>query len=148
LEPFRVKGPEQNPHVLPYLSIEGSRNFDIILEVLLQPERGEEATICRSNAKYLYWNVNQQLAHHTVNGCNIQVGDVYASGTISGPSPGSFGSLLELTWNGQRPLHFPDGTERTFLEDGDTLVLKGHAAKDGVRIGFGECRGKILPAMK
>jgi len=148
LEPFRVDGPDQNPHVLPYLSTDGRKNFDIVLEVLLQPEGKDAATICRSNTKYLYWNVNQQLAHHTVNGCNVQVGDVYASGTISGPSPGSFGSMLELTWNGQRPLHFPDGTERTFLEDGDTIILKGHAEKDGVRIGFGECRGKILPATK
>jgi len=89
----------------------------------------------------------QQLAHHTVNGCNIQVGDMYGSGPISGPSPGSYGSLLELTWNGQRPLHLPDGSERKFLQDNDTLIMKGHAEKDGVRIGFGECKGKILSAI-
>ncbi|HEY3404946.1 MAG TPA: fumarylacetoacetase [Ohtaekwangia sp.] len=146
LEPFRVKGPEQYPHVLPYLSVNGDKNFDILLEVLLQPEKGEAATICRTNFKYMYWNVNQQLAHHTVNGCNIQIGDMYASGTISGPSPGSYGSLLELTWNGQKALHFPDGSERTFIEDGDTIIMKGYAEKGGVRIGFGECRGKILSA--
>lgn len=147
LEPFRVSGPEQNPKVLPYLSIDGKKNFDIMLEALLKPVNSEATTISRTNFKYMYWNINQQLAHHTVNGCNIQVGDVYASGTISGPSPGSFGSLLELTWNGQRPLHLADGTQRQFLEDGDALILKGFAERDGVRIGFGECAGKILPVV-
>ncbi len=146
LEPFRVKGPEQFPHVLPYLAVEGENNFDISLEVLIQPERKEETVVSRSNFKYMYWNVNQQLAHHTVNGCNIQVGDLYASGTISGPSPGSFGSMLELSWNGQRPLHLANGAERKFIEDGDTVIMRGHAEKEGVRIGFGECKGKILPA--
>lgn len=146
LEPFRVKGPEQFPNVLPYLAIEGERNFDITLEVFLRPEGASETTISRSNFKYLYWNVNQQLAHHTVNGCNIQVGDLYASGTISGPSPGSFGSMLELSWNGNRPLHLTDGSARTFLEDGDSIILRAHAEHKGVRIGFGDCSGKILPA--
>jgi fumarylacetoacetase len=144
LEPFRVEGPVQLPKVLPYLSFEGKKNFDIVLEVFLQPDKAEPTTVCRSNFKYMYWNVNQQLAHHTVNGCNIQIGDLYASGTISGPSPGSFGSILELAWNGQKPLPMPDGTERVFLEDGDTVIMRGHAEKDGVRIGFGECRGKII----
>lgn len=147
LEPFRVKGPEQFPHVLPYLAVEGNKNFDVNLEVLIQPDKGEATTVCRSNAKYLYWNVNQQLAHHTTNGCNIQVGDLYASGTISGPSPGSFGSLLELNWNGQRPLQLANGEHRKFLEDGDTVIIKGYAEKAGVRIGFGSCVGKILPAL-
>lgn len=146
LEPFRVKGPDQFPNVLPYLFTEGEKNFDIRLEVLIEPERSQPTTVCRSNFKYMYWNVNQQLAHHTVNGCNIQVGDMYASGTISGPSPGSYGSMLELTWNGQKPLSMPDGSERKFIEDGDTVIMKGCAEKDGVRIGFGECKGKILPA--
>jgi fumarylacetoacetase len=144
LEPFRSEGPSQFPHVLPYLAHEGKKNFDVVLEVFLQPAKSEPTTVCRSNFKYMYWNINQQLAHHTVNGCNIQVGDLYASGTISGPSPGSFGSMLELSWNGQKPLTMPDGTERTFIEDGDTVIMRGHAEKDGVRIGFGECRGKIL----
>jgi fumarylacetoacetase len=146
VEPFRVAGPEQHPHVLPYLSYEGGKNFDIRLDVFIQPEQSEATTVCRSNFKYMYWNVNQQLAHHTVNGCNIQVGDLYASGTISGPSPGSYGSMMELTWNGQKPLTMPNGTERKFIEDGDTVIMKGLAEKDGVRIGFGECKGKILPA--
>ncbi len=146
LEPFRVLGPEQFPHVLPYLATSGEKNFDISLEVLIQPEKSEATSVCRSNVKYLYWNVNQQLAHHTVNGCNIQNGDLYASGTISGPSPGSFGSMLELSWNGQRPLHLADGTERKFIADGDTVIMRANAEKDGVRIGFGECKGKVLPA--
>ncbi len=145
LEPFRVKGPEQFPHVLPYLYAEGDKNFDIRLEVLLQPDGSEPTTVCRSNFKYMYWNISQQLAHHTVNGCNIQVGDMYASGTISGPSPGSYGSMLELSWNGQKSLHMPDESERKFIEDGDTVIMKGFAEKDGIRIGFGECKGKILP---
>ncbi len=148
LEPFRAEGPPQFPHVLPYLSFEGEKNFDIILEVLLQPDGSQPTTVSRSNFKYMYWNVNQQLAHHTVNGCNIEVGDLYASGTISGPSPGSFGSMLELSWNGEKPMHMPDGTERTFINDGDTVIMKAHAEKDGVRIGFGECKGKVVPAIQ
>ncbi len=146
LEPFRTEGPVQNPHVLPYLAFEGKRNLDIQLEVLLSTGNSDAVTISRSNFKYMYWNMAQQLAHHTCNGCNIQVGDLYASGTISGPSPGSYGSLLELTWNGQKPLHMPDGVERKFIEDGDAIIMKAHAEKDGVRVGFGECKGKILPA--
>lgn len=146
LEPFRSVGPDQIPKVLPYLGFTGKRNLDVQLEVLIASEKSEPTIVCRTNFKYMYWNAAQQLAHQTVNGCNIQVGDMYASGTISGPSPGSYGSLLELSWNGQRPLHMPDGTERTFLEDGDTVIMRGHAEKDGVRIGFGECNGKILPA--
>jgi fumarylacetoacetase len=146
LEPFRTEGPTQFPHVMPYLAFEGKKNFDILLEVLLQSERSESTVVCRSNFKYMYWNISQQLAHHTVNGCNIQVGDMYASGTISGPSPGSYGSLLEITWNGQKPLTLPNGSERTFIEDGDTVTMHGYAEKNGVRIGFGECKGKIVPA--
>lgn len=146
LEPFKVEGPEQNPKVLPYLEFSGKQNFDVILEVQIQPEKSTPVVVSRSNFKYMYWNVLQQLAHQTVNGCNIQVGDLYASGTISGPSPGSYGSLLELSWNGQKPLHMDDGSERTFLHDGDTVIMRGYAEKDGIRIGFGECKGKILPA--
>lgn len=147
LEPFRVDGPGQVPHVLPYLAFEGKKNYEIILDVLLQPEGGEEVTMSRSNFKYLYWNIFQQLAHHTVNGCNVEVGDLYASGTISGPSPGSYGSMLELSWNGEKPVTMPGGRERKFLEDGDTVIFRGHAERNGVRIGFGECTGKILPAL-
>ncbi|MBS1977440.1 MAG: fumarylacetoacetase [Bacteroidetes bacterium] len=144
LEPFRTAGPVQIPPVLPYLAFEGKRNFDIQLEVQIQPQGSVETTVCRTNFKHMYWNMAQQLAHHTVNGCNIETGDLYASGTISGPAPGSYGSLLELTWNGQKPVPLADGSERKFLEDGDTVIMKAHAERDGVRIGFGECVGKIV----
>jgi fumarylacetoacetase len=146
LEPFRTSGPAQAP-LLPYLVYDGNRNFDIALEVTLLTATEEKLTLCRSNAKFLYWNMSQQLAHQTISGCNIQVGDLYASGTISGPSPGSFGSLLELTWNGQRPFTLTDGTPRTFIEDGDTIAITGFAEKQGVRIGFGECAGKVWPSI-
>lgn len=146
LDPFRVAGPPQDPKVLPYLEFKGKRNFDINLETRLRPNGSDSTILSRSNSKYLYWNICQQLAHHTVNGCNIQVGDVYASGTISGPSPGSFGSMLELCWNGEKSLTMPDGTTRTFLQDLDTVIMKGYAERGGVRIGFGSCEGKILPA--
>lgn len=146
LEPFRVQGPEQDPKVLPYLEYKGEKNFDINLQVGLMPEGGEENIICNSNFKYMYWNVNQQLAHHTVNGCNMQVGDMYASGTISGPTPDSYGSMLELAWKGTKPLKLSDGSERKFLEDGDTVIMRGYSEKEGVRIGFGEVRSKVLPA--
>lgn len=146
LEPFRVKGPTQEPEVLPYLQTNGLRNFDINLEVAIQPEVGTENVVCRSNFKYMYWNIAQQLAHHTVNGCNISTGDLYASGTISGSDPGSFGSMLELTWRGANPIKLNDGTERKFINDNDTIIMRGYAEKDGVRIGFGECVTKILPA--
>lgn len=145
LEPFRVQGPEQKPEVLPYLRFEGNRNFDIHLEVQLEPAGGPATVISKSNFRYMYWNMAQQLAHHTVNGCNIQPGDMMASGTISGAEPGSYGSLLELTWNGTKPLEL-GGVKRTFLEDGDVITFRGYAEKDGVRIGFGECKGRILPA--
>lgn len=147
LEPFRAEGPAQEPEVLPYLKSGARRNFDILLQVTLQCERTEETVLCRTNSRYLYWSISQQLAHQTANGCNIQVGDVYASGTISGPSPGSFGSMLELSWNGEKPLKMPDGTERTFLQDGDTVTLRAYAAGEGVRIGFGDCKGKILSSL-
>ena len=147
LEPFRVETPIQEPEVLPYLKFEGKKNFDINLEVEIIPENGKGKTVSRSNFKYMYWNMAQQLAHHTVNGCNIQVGDLYASGTISGPTPDSYGSMLEISWQGKKPIQMADGTERKFILDNDTVVMKGYCEKDGVRIGFGECSGKILPAL-
>lgn len=146
LEPFRTVSPKQEPEVLDYLKFEGDKNFDINLEVYLQPENGEENLICKSNYKYMYWNMAQQLAHHTINGCNVEVGDLYASGTISGNEPNSFGSMLELTWRGQNPLKLSDGTERKFIEDHDTIIMRGFSEKDGIRVGFGEVRGKVLPA--
>lgn len=148
LEPFRLDGPKQDPPVLDYLKTSGKNNFDITLEVIISTSRDDQAVVTQSNFKYMYWNVLQQLVHHTVNGCNIQVGDMYASGTISGPSAGSYGSMLELSWNGQKPMKMADGSTRTFIEDGDTVIMKGYAEKNGVRIGFGECKGTILPAIK
>ena len=146
LEPFRTVSPKQEPEVLDYLKFEGDKNFDINLEVYLQPENGEENLICKSNYKYMYWNMTQQLAHHTINGCNVEVGDLYASGTISGSEPNSFGSMLELTWRGQNPLKLSDGTERKFIEDLDTIIMRGFSEKNGIRVGFGEVRGIVLPA--
>lgn len=146
LEPFRTASPKQEPEVLDYLKFEGDKNFDIRLEVYLQPENGEENLICQSNYKYMYWNMAQQLAHHTINGCNVEVGDLYASGTISGSEPNSFGSMLELTWRGQNPLKLSNGTERKFIEDHDTIIMRGFSEKNGIRVGFGEVRGKVLPA--
>jgi len=146
LEPFRTASPKQEPEVLDYLKFEGDKNFDINLEVYLQPENGEENLICKSNYKYMYWNMTQQLAHHTINGCNVEVGDLYASGTISGSEPNSFGSMLELTWRGQNPLKLSDGTERKFINDHDTIIMRGFSEKNGIRVGFGEVRGKVLPA--
>jgi len=147
LEPFRVKGPIQDPKPLPYLQFTGNHNYDINLEVSLQPEEGQENTICRSNYKYMYWNMNQQLAHQSSNGCNLQVGDMYASGTISGPDKGSFGSMLELTWRGTQPIQLSDGTERKFINDYDTVIMRGFAERNGIRIGFGEVKGKVIPAL-
>lgn len=146
LEPCRVEGPEQEPGVLPYLRYEGKKNFDIELEVAVRPEGSEETRVCQTNFRYMYWNVNQQLAHHTVNGCNIRVGDMYASGTISGKDPSSYGSMLEIAWKGTKPVRMSDGSERVFIEDGDEVIMRGYAGRDGVRIGFGEVRTKVLPA--
>ncbi len=146
LDPFRVSGPNQEPKVLSYLEYEGEKNYDINLEVALTPENGEETLICESNFKYMYWNMAQQLAHHTVNGCNINVGDMMASGTISGKSENSYGSMLELAWMGTKPLQLKDGSERKFIHDGDTVTMRGYAQKGDIRVGFGEVSSKVLPA--
>lgn len=146
LEPFRVQGASQNPEVLPYLQFDGKRNFDVNLEVAISSLGFDNHVVSRSNFRHMYWNINQQLAHHSVNGCNINVGDMYASGTISGQDPTSFGSMLELAWKGTKPISMPDGTTRTFIEDGDTVVMRGFAQKDGVRIGFGEVKTEVLPS--
>jgi fumarylacetoacetase len=147
LEPFRVQGPKQNPEPLPYLQSKGNWAYDINLEVFLQTEQLKEPfKICNSNFKYMYWNILQQLAHHTVNGCNLRTGDLLASGTISGPTADSYGSLLELTWNGENPIKLPNGEERKFLNDGDEIIISGFCQGDGYRVGFGEVMGKILPA--
>ncbi len=147
LNRFRTVSPVQEPEVLDYLKFDGDKNYDINLEVYIQPENGTETLISQSNYKYMYWNMAQQLAHHTVNGCNVEVGDMYASGTISGENPRSFGSMLELTWRGQNPLKLDNDGERKFIEDNDTVIMRGFAEKDGIRVGFGEVTGKILPAI-
>jgi fumarylacetoacetase len=147
LEPFRVPGPKQDPKVLSYLEYSGNKNIDIKLQVAIQPENASETIVSNSNYKHMYWNMNQQLAHHTVNGCNIRCGDMMASGTISGPQEGSYGSMLEIAWKGTKPVQMVDGSQRSFINDGDTVIMRGHAEKDGVRIGFGECKAKVLPVL-
>ncbi|MFD2203423.1 fumarylacetoacetase [Shivajiella indica] len=146
LEPFRVKGPKQDPEVLPYLQCSKDHAFDINLEVFIQPQGMQSTKVCSSNFKYMYWNIAQQLAHHTVNGCNINVGDVMASGTISGSTEDSYGSMLELAWKGTKPVKLEEGGERKFIEDGDTVIMKGHAERNGIRVGFGEVSCQVLPA--
>ncbi len=147
LEPFRVAQPKQEPQPLDYLRHAGEHAFDIALEVQLRPEDARAATtIARTNFRHMYWTMAQQLAHHTVAGCNTRVGDLMGSGTISGPTPDSYGSLLELTWGGKNPLALVEGGTRTFIEDGDELTLAGWCEGEGYRVGFGRCAGKILPA--
>ena len=142
LEPFRCKGEKQVPEVLPYLKFKGDKNIDIRLEVQIESDKFSAYTISKSNYKYMYWNMNQQLAHHTVNGCDINAGDIMASGNIDS----SYGSMLELSWKGTKPLLMPDGSERKFINDGDTVIMKGYSTKDNIRIGFGEVRTKVLPS--
>ena len=144
LTPYRINGPVQDVPVLPYLEYEGARNYDIELEIELQPENSEAQCVSRSNFKYMYWNSCQQLAHHTVNGCNVNVGDIMASGTISGATRDSAGCLLEQTRNGQEPITLKDGSTRNFLQDGDTVIMKGFAEREGMRVGFGVVKGKIV----
>lgn len=146
LEPFKVEGPAQDPPVLPYLEFEGDKNYDVNLQVSIAPDGKEETTVCESNFKYMYWNQSQQLAHHTVNGCNIRGGDMMASGTISGAEETSYGSMLELSWKGTKPLKLNTGEERKFIADNDEVIMRGYAEKDGVRVGFGEVRSKVMPA--
>ncbi len=147
LDNFRTAGPDQDPKVLPYLEYSGLKNYDINLEVQIESENSSEpTTISNSNFKYMYWNMAQQLSHHTINGCNVNVGDLMASGTISGKDENSYGSMLELSWAGSKTIVLKNGEERKFLKDGDTVIMKGFAEKDGTRVGFGEVRSKLLPA--
>lgn len=146
LEPFRCKGEKQEPEVLPYLKNSGNKNIDINLEVQIESANFSAHTVSKSNYKYMYWNMNQQLAHHTVNGCDIHAGDMMASGTISGNDENAYGSMLELSWKGTKPLSMPDGSERKFINDGDTVIMKAHSIKNNIRIGFGEVRTKVLPS--
>jgi fumarylacetoacetase len=148
LEPFRVDSPAQNPTPLPYLQQKGKNSFDINLEVSITPDGGAPSTITKSNFKYMYWTMAQQLAHHTSNGCKVISGDLMGSGTISGKSPDAYGSMLELAWQGTKPLVLQDGEKRTSIHDLDTVTLKGFCEKDGVRIGFGKVETKLLPPLK
>ena len=148
LEPFRVEGPKPVKELLPYLRSTGKKSYDVNLEVDLTPKNGKPTTITRSNFKYMYWNMSQQLAHHTVNGCPVNSGDMMASGTISGPTPESYGSMLELSWRGENPIKLNGGEERKFIEDYDTVTLRGFCQNYEVRVGFGECRSQLLPIYK
>jgi fumarylacetoacetase len=147
LEPFRVNGPTQEPTPLPYLQQTSASNFNIDLQVALKPANASSATtICWTNFKCMYWSMAQQLAHHTVSGCNTQTGDLMGSGTISGTTPDSLGSLLELSLNGKNPVAVGDGIARTFIEDGDEIFMTGWSQGDGYRIGFGDVGGIVIPA--
>ena len=147
LEPFRVQGPEQHPAPLPYLRQARSNNYDLELDVGLRAAGMNEAqTICRTNFKYMYWSSVQQLVHHASSGCAMNVGDLLGSGTISGPEKSQRGSLLEISWNGTEPVELAPGVSRTFLEDSDSLTMRGWCQGDGYRVGFGEVEGTILPA--
>ena len=148
LDPFKVKGPAQDPEVLEYLKYEGLKNYDINLSVSIIPEKSEiESVICRSNFKYMYWNMSQQIAHHTINGCNLNIGDIMASGTISGKSNDSYGSMLELSWGGKKSILLEDGLSRTFVEDYDSIIMRGYCERDNIRVGFGEVKTKLLPSI-
>jgi fumarylacetoacetase len=149
LEPFRTNSPEPELEILPYLQSSGNNSYDINLEVLIKTDKLDEPfNICTSNHKYLYWNIEQQLAHHTVNGCNTRTGDLMASGTISGPDKDSYGSMLELSWRGEKPLKLPSGEERKFIEDNDEIIMTAYCQAKDHRIGFGEVKGRIIPALK
>jgi len=147
LEPFRVAGPKQDPTPFPYLQQKGKKSFDINLSAYIKPENGDKNLVTHTNFKYMYWSMAQQLTHHTINGCNVNAGDMMGSGTISGPTKDSYGSMLELTWGGKNPIKLNDGTNRKFINDNDTVIMRGYCKNDKVRIGFGICAGKLLPAI-
>ena len=145
LEPFRVDSPKQNPKPLPYLQFKGKKSYDINLEAAIKPKDAKETIVSKSNFKYMYWNMVQQLAHHTSNGCPVHSGDMMGSGTISGPTEDSYGSMLELTWKGEKPIKMKDGTERKFINDHDTVIMRAFCENDDVRIGFGQIKTELLP---
>ena len=149
LAPFKTSCPTQEPKPLAYLNEKETENsFDINLSVELLPKNAESATVvCKTNFKYMYWSMAQQLTHHTITGCKVEVGDMMGSGTISGSTPDSYGSMLEIAWNATKPVTLTGGATRSFIEDGDTVIMKGYSEKDGIRVGFGEVRGKVLPAI-
>ncbi|MDB4059104.1 fumarylacetoacetase [bacterium] len=147
LEPFKTNGPIQDPEVLPHLATKGAKNYDINLEVLIQPEKENEKIVSKSNFKFMYWNMCQQVAHHTSNGCNMNIGDMMASGTISGKDPDSYGSMLELSWAGSKPVSLNNGDFRKFIEDNDTVIMRGYCQKESIRVGFGEVKTKLLKSL-
>ena len=147
LEPFKTNGPIQDPEVLPHLATKGAKNYDINLEVLIQPEKENEKIVSKSNFKFMYWNMCQQVAHHTSNGCNMNIGDMMASGTISGKDPNSYGSMLELSWAGSKPVSLNNGDFRKFIEDNDTVIMRGYCQKESIKVGFGEVRTKLLKSL-
>ncbi|WP_407177988.1 fumarylacetoacetase [Bradyrhizobium sp. STM 3562] len=147
LEPFRLQGPAQDPTPLPYLRQSQPNNYDLALDVAVRAGAMDEPqTICRTNFKYMYWSSVQQLMHHASSGCAMSVGDLLGSGTISGPEKHQRGSLIEISWNGAEPVELEGGIKRSFLEDGDSLVIRGWCEGDGYRVGFGEVEGTIVPA--
>jgi len=148
LEPYRVVSPKPLKKQLKYLRQKGKKSFDINLEVSIQPEKAKETVVSRSNFKHMYWSMAQQLTHHTVNGCPVNSGDMMGSGTISGSTPDSYGSMLELSWRGEKPVKLNNGSERKFINDNDTVIMRGYCEKDGTRIGFGEVSTKLLPVFK
>jgi fumarylacetoacetase len=149
LEPFRLAGPAQEePKPLPYLVTDKPGAFDINLEAHIETEKGGKDILTKSNLKYMYWSMAQQLTHHSVTGCNMQPGDLLGSGTISGPTEDSYGSMLEISWKGTKQKELPNGEVRKFLANGDTVSLKGYCQGDGYRVGFGPCVGKVLPPLE
>tara|TARA_R110002051_G_scaffold160901_4_gene232527 strand:- start:40356 stop:41648 length:1293 start_codon:yes stop_codon:yes gene_type:complete len=149
LEPFRTDSPKPKKELLPYLQFEGQKSFDINLEVALQPKGKKETVLAKTNFKHMYWNMSQQLAHHTVNGCPVNAGDMMGSGTLSGPTKDSFGSMLELSWRGEKPVKLKEGGDRKFIEDHDTVIIRGYSkTKDHPRIGFGEVSTELLPVFE
>ncbi|KAG8261830.1 hypothetical protein J6590_065277 [Homalodisca vitripennis] len=148
LEPFKTENEVQDPEPFPYLKHDDKYNFDINLTVDLKCAGSSvETRISHTNYKYLYWTPKQQLVHHTITGCTMKPGDLLASGTISGPCQNSYGSMLELAWNGTNPVQISDEETRKFLHDGDEVIFKGYCLGDGFRVGFGSCTGKLLPAV-
>jgi len=148
LTPFKVALPEQDPAVLPYLKDPDLSSYDVQLQAAIKtPTMTDWHVLTNSNMKYLYYSVAQTVAHHSVTGCNMATGDLPGSGTISGEDKSSYGSLLELCWQGTQPIELPNKEERKFLQDGDEVNLTGFCKGNGYTIGFGDCRGKILPAL-
>ncbi|BFZ21143.1 hypothetical protein BsWGS_24182 [Bradybaena similaris] len=146
LRPFIVPNTPQDPEPLPYLQHKDNYNFDIKLEVAIMADGlTKPAVISRSNFKYMYWTMKQQLVHHSITGCKIRPGDLMGSGTISGETPDSLGSMLELSWKGSRTIDLGNGLTRKFLQDGDEVIITGYCEGDGYRIGFGKCAGKVCP---